>query len=322
MIFVLLLYMLLATTFVIGKAALAYGQPIFLTAVRMILGGAMLLSYVYYFDRRHWQLNKKDIWLFAQIAFFHIYLSFVLEFWTYPYLTASKIAFMFNLSPFITALFAYLFFRERMTLYRWIGLIIGFIGSLPILIAKAPAIEMSAGSLLFLSVPEIALLIAVTAGVYGWTVMKKLVVDRSYSPVFVNGVGMFIGGLGALVNSLGFEQRPLLKACVEGSCSNVLNATGSEPLFAGSWADFFVFLGWALLLILVANVIFYNFYGHLLKKYTPTFLALVGLTCPLFTALFGWIFLGETVTISFFVSVVLVLLGALIFYRDELRSTL
>lgn len=322
MIFVLLLYMLLATTFVIGKAALSYGQPIFLIGIRMVLGGALLLSYVYCGDRRHWHFNRKDFWLFAQIAFFHIYLSFLLEFWSYQYVTASKAAFMFNLSPFITALFAYIFFRERMTLYRWVGLVVGFIGSLPILIAQAPAIEMSAGSFFFLSVPEICLLISATCGVYGWIVMKKLVVDRSYSPVFVNGVGMLVGGLGALITSLGFEKRPLLKAALEANDFKVLNTTGNAPLFAGSWADFFAFFGFIVLLILIANVIFYNAYGHLLKKYTPTFLSLVGLTLPLSAALFGWVFLGETVTLSFFVSVALVLLGALIFYRDELRESI
>ena len=79
-------------------------------------------------------------------------------------------------------------------------------------------------------------------------------------------------------------------------------------------------MGYVLLLILVANIIFYNFYGFLLKKYTPTFLSLVGLLCPLFTALLGWVFLGETVTWIFFLSLAVVMLGAYIFYKDELQE--
>ena len=112
MILVLLAYLFLSSTCVIGKAALVYAQPIFLIGVRMTLGGILLLAYIYFFDKSQWKFKKEDFWLFVQIAFFHIYLSFILEFWSYKYVTASKAAFMFNLSPFITALFAYLFFRE------------------------------------------------------------------------------------------------------------------------------------------------------------------------------------------------------------------
>jgi len=73
-------------------------------------------------------------------------------------------------------------------------------------------------------------------------------------------------------------------------------------------------------LILVANIIFYNFYGFLLKKYTPTFLSLVGLLGPAFTAFLGWIFLGEKAGWEFFVSLAMVMVGAIIFYLDELKG--
>ncbi len=320
MILVLLAYLLLSSTFVIGKAALTYAQPIFLIGVRMTLGGLFLLAYIYLFKKNQWKIKKEDIWLFIQIAFFHIYLSFILEFWSYTYVTASKAAFMFNLSPFITALFAYIFFNEQMTVRKWAGLLVGFAGSLPILIAQAPSMELSAGSFLFLSVPEVCLLISATSGVYGWIVMKKLVVNKHYSPIFVNGIGMFFGGIAAFFTSFLAEQKPLLKYA---SCSTkiaLLDQSLLDAWFCHSLPNFFMFMFYVLLLILVANIIFYNFYGFLLKKYTPTFLSLVGLLCPLFTALLGWLFLGETVTWVFFLSLAIVMAGAYIFYKDELKE--
>lgn len=321
MILVLLAYLLLSSTFVIGKAALVYAQPIFLIGVRMTLGGALLLAYIYFFNKKQWKFNKQDVWLFVQIAFFHIYLSFILEFWSYTYVTASKASFMFNLSPFITALFVYIFFNEQMTMRKWVGLLVGFAGSLPVLIAQTPAAELSAGKLFFLSMPEIALLISATSGVYGWIVMKKLVVNKQYSPIFVNGVGMFFGGVASCITSFIVEKKPLLK-CPLGSMENdAVNRLHEATWFCASWADFFIFMGYVLLLILVANIIFYNFYGFLLKKYTPTFLSLVGLLCPLFTALLGWVFLGEKVTLIFFLSLAVVILGAYIFYKDELQNS-
>lgn len=321
MIRVLVLYIFLASTFVIGKAALVYSQPIFLIGMRMTLGGILLLAFVRLFHKDQWKIKKEDFWLFAQIAFFHIYLSFILEFWSYKYVTASKAAFMFNLTPFITALFSYLFFREAMSCKKWTGLIIAFFGSLPVFVGKESAAEIATKHFFgILSVPEICLLLSATAGVYGWVVMKKLVVNKNYSPILVNGIGMFYGGLAAFLTSFVFEEKPLLKSASHSTIMNSSNPNSLPVLFNASWSDFFVFMGYVFLLILIANIIFYNFYGFLLKKYTPTFLALVGLLCPLFAAFLGWVFLGETVTWTFFVSVAIIMCGAYIFYKDELQE--
>lgn len=321
MVSVLVIYMLLASTWVIGKAALVYSQPIFLIGMRMTLGGILLLAFIYLFNKDQWKIKKEDCWLFAQIALFHIYVSFVLEFWALNYVTSSKAAFMFDLCPFITALFAYIFFNEAMSLQKWIGLIIAFTGTLPVLFGTEPTAEMATKHLFgVLSLPEVCLLISATASVYGWIVMKKLVVHRHYSPIFVNGIGMFVGGLLAFITAFLFEKKPLLKNAL---CPSLLmpgNNHAEGSWFNVCWADFFACMGYVLLLILVANIIFYNFYGFLLKKYTPTFLSLVGLLLPLFAAGLGWLFLGETVTWTFFLSLGIIIVGAWIFYKDELQD--
>ena len=188
-------------------------------------------------------------------------------------------------------------------------------------IGSEPAAELATKHFFgVISIPEICLLIAATSGVYGWIIMKKLVVGKHYSPIFVNGVGMYFGGLAAFLTSFGFEGKPLLKCAFESTKSMVSSTSSHNAWFCASWSDFFAFTGYVFLLILVANIIFYNFYGFLLKKYTPTFLSLVGLLCPLFTAFLGWIFLGETVTWIFFASLVIIMLGAYIFYKDELQE--
>ena len=321
MFLVLLVYFLLSSTFVIGKAALAYSQPIFLIAVRMGCAGILLLSYLFLFDKKQLKFKKEDVWLFLQIIVFHIYLSFVLEFIAYNYVSASKAAFMFNLSPFVTALFAYMFFKERVTGRQWVGMLLSFAGTLPMLMGPGQAAEQSAMHVGFLSLPEICLLGSVLTAAYGWIVMTKLVVNKHYSPIFVNGIGMLCGGLAALITSFAFEEKPLLKCVSQLTNSDILKQTIGGGLFACSGRDLLVFAVYIALLILVANIIFYNSYGFLLKKYTPTFLSLVGLLCPLFTAFLGWIFLGEKVTWIFFVSLAVVLLGAYIFYKDELKQS-
>ncbi|MCV5950917.1 DMT family transporter, partial [Escherichia coli] len=65
----------------------------------------------------------------------------------------------------------------------------------------------------------------------------------------------------------------------------------------------------------------YNLYGTLLKRYSATFMSFAGFTTPLFTALFGWLVLGEIVTWPFYVSFCIVLLGLVLFDQEELKQS-
>lgn len=112
-----------------------------------------------------------------------------------------------------------------------------------------------------------------------------------------NGFSMLLGGIGALIHSFAVENW------------NPVPVTGFIP-----------FIECAILLIIISNIICYNLYGHLLKKYSPTFMSFAGFTTPLFTALFGWFFLGEVVTWPFFISFLIVLFGLIIFDQEDLKQ--
>src|ERR1700722_8401091 len=96
------LYMLLASTFGIGKLVLILGNPVFVIAVRMIVAGGLLLAI-----SRIWQGGQKFSWsqggLFVQLAFFHIYCAFIPEFWALQYVSGAKACLLYSLSPCITA---------------------------------------------------------------------------------------------------------------------------------------------------------------------------------------------------------------------------
>lgn len=295
MVLILFLYALCASTFTICKALLDYVKPFFFIGIRMLVAGGILLAYSYWKDRSAFYVKKSDRWLFAQIILFHVYFAYILDLWSLQYITSSKSSFLYNLSPFLAALFSYFYFSEKMTTKKWIGLLIGFSGFLPEMLFKGYSDQASSG--FSLSVPELVLLGAVASAVYGWIMLRKLVKDESYSPMMVNGVGMVGGGLLALVTSYfveGWAESPVMQ--------------------------FWPFVKLTALIILVGNIIFYNFYGFLLKRYTATFLSFAGFTTPIFAALFGWFFLGELVGWSFFVSIFVVCIGLYIFYQEELKQ--
>ncbi len=291
---ILLLYALCASSFTISKAVLAYSAPIFFVAVRMIVAGILLLGFVYW-RKISMKIKKEDLGLFASIILFHIYFAYVYDLWALQYVSSFKSSFFFNLSPFITALLSYFFFHEKLTRNKWLGLVIGFSGFLPMLLRDVPT-EEAVGSLLFISKPEFYLLIAVVSSCIGWISMKGLL-KRGYSPLFVNGVGMLIGGFFALLDS-----------------------TRTEWFDGVPVSEVKPFIGLTLLVIVVCNFIFYNFYSHLLHKYTATFLSFAGFSCPLFAALFGVIFLQEQVTWHFFVASIIVSFALYLFYQAELKQ--
>jgi len=306
MILVLILYMVMASTFTLGKAALSYAQPLFLIGTRMLVGGFLLLGYLAWFKREQLIIRRRDSKLFAAIILFHIYGAYVSEFWALQYVTSFKACLLYNLSPFITALLLYLYYGESMSWRKWLGLLIGFVGMLPILIVSEP-LETIVGTFGIISIPEAAMLFSVVSAALGWLVMRTCIREARYSPIVVNSVGMIGGGALALITSLIVEGVPHI--ATRGTGGELGNLLGS---------DVAAFALYTLLLIIAGNIIAYNLYGFLLRRYSPTFLSFAGFTCPLFAALYGRIFLQETPSVWFFLSVFLVGCGLYIFYQQEL----
>lgn len=296
---IFLLYIICASMFTISKWGLYFSEPFFYVAVRLILSGFLLLGYSLIFSRKNTikDLVKNiisDWFLFSQIILFHIYLTYICDLYALKNITSIESSFLYNLSPFISALLSYLFFSELMTPKKWFGLLLGFASLLPGLVSQGIYYQEEFS---FSLVPKILTLIAVASSAYGWIILRKLVKYKNYSPVFVNGFGMLFGGFLSLMTSYYFE----------------------------SWApypvtDWLPFIQSVILIIIVSNIIFYNLYGYLLNFYTATLLSFAGFLCPIFTAIFGWIFLGESVSIWLFFSFILLIIGIYIFYQEELKQ--
>lgn len=262
----------------------------------MLLGGTILLMYQYRKGEKIFAYDKKALIPLISLTIFNVYLTNVPEFWGLQFLNAAKASFIYNFSPFFAALLSYFVFGEVMTRNKWLGLFIGLLGFLPILIHE-PLNEQSLGGFAFLSWPEIALLTAAISTVIGWISMRYLIKVSTYSSITANGISMFLSSILIFPTSLLVEQW--------------------NPYPIMNWSKFVFYL---LILTLISNIIAYNIYGTLLRRYTATFLSFAGFTGPLFAALFSWLFLGETVSWCFFLSAIIVFIGLFIFYREELQQ--
>lgn len=294
MLYVILLYALFASVFTIAKTGLDYTQPLFFMGTRMALAGVLLLGFQYLFKREQFSIKREDLGRILRLAFFNIYLTNVCEFWGLQHLTSFKTCFIYSLSPFVSALISYFIFSERLNYKKWFGLIIGFLGFIPILLSQTSNEEQT-GHFLFLSWAEIAVIVAAVSSVYGWILLSQLLKENGVSAVMANGLSMLLGGAMALLHS------PFVEIW--------------NPVPVTEWAPFILCAG---ALILISNLICYNLYGMLLKRYSATFMSFAGFTTPLFTALFGWLYLGEVATWPFYLSAAMVFSGLLIFYQQEL----
>jgi len=293
MFYPLLLYALFAAIFTISKTSLGYAEPLFLVGTRMACAGALMLLYQAIFSKKGCRIGKKQLTPILLLALFNIYLTNACEFWGLKYLTSAKTCFIYSLTPFISAILAYFFLSERMTGKKWIGLCIGCSGLMPILFSTTE-VEALTGRFFAFSWAEIAVMGAACSSAYGWILLKQLMDQSCLSPLTVNGWSMLLGGGAALLHSLAVEPW--------------------EPVPIYSW---WPFLTCTLLLIALSNLICYNLYGWLLRRFSATFISFAGYSTPFFTAFFGWLFLAEKVDGAFCLSSIIVLFGLILFYQEE-----
>lgn len=294
---VILLFALFASLFTFSKSALSLSEPFFLIGSRMTFAGLLLLAHQLLFHRASLQLKKAHLVPLCMLGLVSIYITNIAEIWGMQYMSSAKACLIYSLSPFVAALFAFWMLKETLSYKKGIGLCIGFIGIIPILFSYSSSAEL-AKDLLFISSSEIALIIAVFSSVYGWILLKKIVNEYPYSPLFANGFSMLFGGLLALLHSYLSHEK-----------------WTPFPVLPGQYSAFIECTLW---MTLISNVICYNLYGYLLKRFSATFMALAGLITPLFASLFGWYFLHETITWHFFASMLLFSIGLMLFYQEEL----
>lgn len=289
----LALHAVFASTYTLGKMALYYAEPVFLIAIRMLVSAAFLFGILVFF-RKSFFVKKRDIGLFLSMSFFLIYLSYVPEFIYLKYISTTKWALIFTLTPFTTALIGFLMGREPKNRAKFIGLTIGFIGIIPALMAHDNGESWS--EIFYVSFPELVFIGCMVSYSFGWILSKMLVVERSYNPLFVNAFAMFFGGVGAAITSPFVDNW------------SPAPVTASGPFLL------------VLTLLVLASTAAFGLNTYLLHYYSATFLLFLMFVDPLYTALYAKLFLNEPLAPHFFVSVLLVFIGLYIFYREELKE--
>ena len=291
-------YALFASALSINKLILQHYLSLwFFVALRRLTAGFLLFGYHFFTSpRMHPNYMKHDLLKILGISVMTMFVPSLLKAYSFKYLISSKAALLGSLDPFITAFYTYILWGERLSLTKFFGMSISFLGIFVLLISTSPTENLMGGFGIF-SWPELAMIASLIISRYGWILARDILKTERYSSSELNSLIMISSGLYALIG-----------AAMLGACDFC-----TIPITTH-------FMGLFIYSVVFGEMIGYTIYGNLLKKHNIVYLSLAGLSIPLFVYLYGPFLLGEPLSPIFFGAFILFAAGMYIFYWDDVKK--
>jgi drug/metabolite transporter (DMT)-like permease len=263
-------------SFIWFKVANEYYKPMTIVFIRLVISVILLTTYLI-LTKKFMKIRKGDLRLFFMLALFEPFFYFLGESFGLTYVSSTVGSVIISTIPVVATIGAWLFFKERLKLINYTGIILSFVGIIVFILN-------SDGSLSF-NIKGLALLSFAVVSAVGYNLTLSRLVSN-YSPVYIVFVQNVLGALFFLPVFLIFDLRtfinaphsfesfkPIIELSVFASC-------GAFILFAFSVRN----MG-----ISKANV-FTN-------------------CIPVFTALFSFFLMGEKLTIQNIAGMIIVIAG-------------
>jgi putative membrane protein PagO len=234
------------------------------------------------------QMDKLSIKLYLQMAFFSFVIPYGLVYWGEQYIPSGLASVLFAINPFFVTIFSfYMLSQEKITPYKIIGMIVGFIG---IVVIFSEDITNTAGFFVWGMVA-----VVLSALIQGWiqVVVKKYgqhlhSFTMNFYPMLIAGLTMlFIGFFTENLNYIKFDSKAILSV-----------------LYLASFGSMIVFTCWY----------------WLLKRVSVIVLSLITFITPVIALILGIILLKEVFTVIDIFGSFLVLVGLIIATLGNVKS--
>ena len=184
-------------SFIWFKIANETFRPLTIIFIRLVIA-IIILNIFISLTGNHIKIRKEDRKLFFLLALFEPFLYFLGESFGLTYVSATTGSVIISTIPVIAALGAWLFYRERLRVINYSGIILSFIGILVFILNKN-------GTLSFDIRGIILLLFAVFSAVGYNLTLSRLV--GSYDPIYIVNIQNMIGAVLFLPIFVIFELR-------------------------------------------------------------------------------------------------------------------
>jgi drug/metabolite transporter (DMT)-like permease len=275
------------STWLAIKIGLESVPPFFGVAIRFAVA-SMILAMIVVIRRESVPLTKEALILYTSLAVLSFSFPYALVYWSEQYISSGLASVLFSAYPFVVAITSHFFLRaERLTLFKVIGIGLGFIGVLVIFWS-----DISMGNSAVSGMVGI-LLSTVLQGV-SLVIVKRM--NKSISPTVLSFGGMVIGVLILFAIALLFEDISTISFDSKGITS---------ILYLGT----------------LGTVVTFVIYYWLLKHVEAVYLSLVSFVTPVLALVLGSLLLGESFSSRVIVGAGFILAGIIITNgRDFLSS--
>jgi drug/metabolite transporter (DMT)-like permease len=280
---ILLAVIFWGTSFVATKTLLHEINPLTIIILRLIIA-SILLTAIALSMKRNFSLNLKShgwIFILALVAVFHLWIQVT----GLQFTTAANTGWIIGTAPIFMAIMGLIFFKEKITLIRLLGIILAIFGLLLLFgkgdITRIGLIE-NKGDLLVLGS-------AFTWGVYS-TVNKKI--SLSYSPLMTI-LYLFLM-MAIIIVPFNLDQETI---------DSVLHLS---------------LLGWLMVLFLglFCSGVSYVIWAQALRDMESAKVGAFLYLEPLVTVVTAWFFLSEEITFLMIISGLLITIGVIIVNKD------
>jgi drug/metabolite transporter (DMT)-like permease len=280
---ILLAIIFWGTSFVATKTVLNEIKPVTIIILRLILA-SILLTIIALSTKRKFSINLKShgwIFILALVAVFHLWIQVT----GLQYTTAANTGWIIGTAPIFMAILGFVFYKERITLLQFAGILVALAGLLLLIgkgdIANIGLIE-NKGDLLVLGS-------AFTWGVYSM-VNKKI--SLSYSPLMTI-LYLFLM-MAVIIIPFNLNKETI---------NSVINLS---PV---SWM-------WILFLGIFCSGIAYVIWAQALRDMESAKVGAFLYFEPLVTVIAAWFFLKEEITLLMILSGLLITAGVFIVNKD------
>lgn len=249
------------------KLLTAWFEPTALAAVRMVVACIALTAIVMYKRCARTRFTARQWAAMGLCAVFMVYANQVMFTQGLLRTRATNAALVMALSPLVSALLAALMFRERLTLQRIFGVLLGFAGVATVVLSHPGAGLSSAG------VGDLLIICSVVSFSAGGAMVQRL--SRQIDPLTICWVSYCIGTVLLVVHT---AVGP--------------SAVSVSALFPGWWPWVLVLFS-GVIATALCNVVWNQAIATIGVARTAVFLYWV----PIFGVLFAALLLGETLTV-------------------------